>query len=72
MVYVDPEECIACRACLTVCPVNAIYDVEDLPSDKLEWVAINAERASSLPRVVDKQPALPGADLKKLQYGFPG
>lgn len=70
MVYIDPVECISCRACLTACPVNAIYDEEDLPEGKAGWIAINAQRAMLLPRVTDKQPALPGADLKKIGYGF--
>jgi len=27
--YIDPEECIDCDACLPVCPPDAIYDSED-------------------------------------------
>ncbi|MDB5604745.1 MAG: 4Fe-4S binding domain protein [Bradyrhizobium sp.] len=70
MVYVDPVECISCRACLTACPVGAIFDVEDLPADKSHWIEINAQRAVLLPVIVDKQDALPNADLRKAQYGF--
>ncbi|SHH36021.1 ferredoxin family protein [Bradyrhizobium erythrophlei] len=70
MVYVDPIECIACRACLTACPVNAIFDVEDLPADKSHWIEINAERASQLPAILEKQVALPNAETRKASYGF--
>jgi ferredoxin len=70
MVYVDPIECIACRACLVACPVNAIYDVEDLPEDKAHWIEINAQRSAILPAIVDKQPSLPDADARKASYGF--
>ena len=27
--YIDPEECIDCHACVPVCPPDAIYDSED-------------------------------------------
>lgn len=27
--YINPEECIDCGACLPECPVDAIYDSED-------------------------------------------
>lgn len=70
MVYIDPVECITCRACLTACPVNAIFDVEDLPTDKSHWIEINAERAARLPTIMEKQPALPNAEMKKVSYGF--
>lgn len=70
MVYIDPVECITCRACLTACPVNAIFDVEDLPADKSHWIEINAERAPLLPIIVEKQAALPNAEMKKVSYGF--
>lgn len=70
MVYVDPVECISCRACLTACPVNAIYDLDELPPEKQDWIQINADRSASLPRVEEKQSALPGADARKIAYGF--
>ena len=28
--YIDPDTCINCGACLPECPVNAIYEDEDL------------------------------------------
>lgn len=70
MVYVDPVECIACRACLTACPVNAIFDVEDIPADKFHWIEINALRAAQLPVIAEKQAALRDAETRKASYGF--
>jgi ferredoxin len=70
MVYVDPVECITCRACLTACPVNAIFDVDDLPAEKSHWIEINAQRAAQLPTILEKQTALPNAEMKKMSYGF--
>jgi NAD-dependent dihydropyrimidine dehydrogenase PreA subunit len=31
MTYIQPDECIDCGLCLSVCPVDAIYASEDLP-----------------------------------------
>src|SRR4051812_31954624 len=41
MLYIDPEICIECQACIPACPVHAIYNSDDLPGDKLEWVGVN-------------------------------
>ena len=29
MLYINPEECIDCGACLPECPVDAIYEDEE-------------------------------------------
>jgi len=29
MLYINPEECIDCGACIPECPVDAIYDSEE-------------------------------------------
>jgi len=70
MLYIDPDVCIDCSACVPECPVEAIFEEDDLPEDKLEWVALNAERAPLLPLVTDKQAPLPGADEKKATLGY--
>ena len=58
MVYIDPGACILCQACVPVCPVQAIYDEVDLPAEWSQWVAINAERAVTLPVIDEKQTPL--------------
>lgn len=40
--YIHPEECIDCGACVPVCPSNAIFVLEELPPDKAEFAEINA------------------------------
>lgn len=34
--YIDPNRCIDCGACVAACPVNAIVNEMDLPSDQSE------------------------------------
>jgi len=40
---IDPEECIDCTLCVPECPVDAIYDEDDLPEDQRPFIQINAE-----------------------------
>jgi ferredoxin len=58
MLYIDPQACILCQACVPVCPVHAIYDEVDLPSEWTHLVALNAERAATLPVIEEKQTPL--------------
>ena len=41
--YIDPQECIMCGACEPVCPVEAIFIVEDLPEEWVHYEKINAD-----------------------------
>jgi len=70
MLYIDPEECIDCGACVPECPVEAIYDEAQLPDDKSQWLQLNADRAKDLPVVAEKGDPLPGADARKEELGF--
>ena len=40
--YVEPEGCIDCGACVPVCPTNSIFIVDEVPADKQEFIAKNA------------------------------
>ena len=53
-----------------MCPVQAIYDVVDMPDDKEPWVAVNKERASTLPIIGAKQDPLPTAEARQAELGF--
>jgi ferredoxin len=68
--YIDPDVCVDCGACIPACPVQAIYDVVDMPDDKEPWIAINRERAKALPVVTEKQMPLPTADERRAKLGF--
>jgi NAD-dependent dihydropyrimidine dehydrogenase PreA subunit len=41
--YIDPAECLDCGACVSVCTANAIFPSEELPDDKKNFAAKNAE-----------------------------
>jgi len=41
--YIDPVECIDCGACVPVCPVAAIFAVEDIPEKWNPYTQKNAE-----------------------------
>lgn len=70
MLYIDPEVCIDCSACIEECPVQAIYEGDDYPPEMEKWIAINAERAAALPVIDEKQDPLPGAEERKTELGF--
>jgi ferredoxin len=43
MLYIHPEECIDCGACVPACPVAAIYDGPDsTPASQKELIEANA------------------------------
>ena len=43
ILYIHPEECIDCGACVPACPVAAIYDsVESTPASQQGFVEANA------------------------------
>lgn len=70
MLYIDPEECIDCGACVPECPVEAIYDETQIPDDQREWIALNADRAKKLPVINKTQDPLPTAEARKKELGF--
>lgn len=41
--HIDPAECIDCEACVTACPVGAIFAERDLPAGWERFAVLNAE-----------------------------
>jgi len=41
--YINPTECIDCGACVPVCPVSAIFALDDLPE---KWNSFTAKNAA--------------------------
>ncbi len=40
--YIDPEECIDCGACVPACPRGAIYAESDVPEKWKHFIQVNA------------------------------
>ena len=41
--YIDPEECIDCDACVEACPVDACFAEDQLPDEWQNFIQINAD-----------------------------
>ena len=58
--YIDPDDCIDCGACVPECPVEAIFQEADVPDQWASYVQLNADRVRVLKpagmRVREKQP----------------
>src|SRR5262245_21921476 len=39
--YIDPDECIDCMACIPECPVEAIFHEREVPSRWTDFIRIN-------------------------------
>ncbi len=46
--YIDPEDCICCEACLPECPVEAIYNDDNVPPKWQSYIALNKSRTQEL------------------------
>ena len=55
MLYIDPDECIDCGACVPECPVEAIFYDDDVPPQWHEFIALNAEMAAKTPSILQKK-----------------
>lgn len=58
MLYIEPETCIDCGACVPECPVEAIFYEDDIPADQRPFIALNAEMAPHCPPIVEKRQPL--------------
>ena len=65
ILWIDPEECIDCAACVPECPEEAIFEVEDLPAEYNSAIEENAEKCKTLPVIVDTcDPLMARSDCK--------
>lgn len=49
MIHIDPVECIDCGACVPVCPVSAIFALDDLPEKWADFTEVNAKYSNAIP-----------------------
>ena len=43
MLYIQPDECIDCGACVAECPVSAIFPADDVPPQWKSFIQKNAD-----------------------------
>ena len=53
--YIDPEECIDCGACVPECPVEAIFEADDVPEQWTEYIAMNERLAAGWPLIEEQK-----------------
>jgi len=41
--YINPDECIDCYACVPECPVDAIFEESEVPDEWQNYIQINAD-----------------------------
>jgi ferredoxin len=58
MLYIHPEECIDCEACVPECPVEAIFHEDNVPEEWKEYTQMNAEMAEKSEVITEKKPPL--------------
>jgi ferredoxin len=46
--YIDPESCVDCEACVPECPVEAIFHDANVPSQWAHFIQLNADRVLAL------------------------
>ena len=60
MLYINPEDCIDCDACVSECPVEAIFHEDNVPPQWRDFIALNAEMVKTCPPITEKRPPLVG------------
>ena len=56
MLFIDPQECIDCEACVPECPVDAIFYEDNVPEAWREFVVLNQEMAAVCPPIIECKP----------------
>ena len=49
MLYINPDHCIDCEACIPECPVEAIFHDSNVPAKWHQFIEMNAEGAKRYP-----------------------
>jgi ferredoxin len=62
MLYIDPDECIDCQACVPECPVEAIFREDEVPEKWEGFIQLNADMVPQCPNITEKKAPLCDAD----------
>lgn len=58
MLYIHPDECIDCEACVPECPVAAIFHEDNLPAEWKDYTELNKELSPQCPGITEKKASL--------------
>jgi ferredoxin len=68
MLYIHPEECIDCEACVPECPVEAIFAEANVPAQWQDFTPLNATKSAELKdsggNITEKQDPLEGPECQ--------
>jgi ferredoxin len=64
MLFIHPDECVDCDACVPECPVEAIFYEGNVPEKWKDFVALNREMAEICPSIVERKVPLADRDPK--------
>src|SRR5439155_24275326 len=68
LLYIHPEECIDCEACVPECPVEAIFHQDNLRDEWEEFTELNVEMAPKCPGINVKKAAREGDSCTKARH----
>ncbi|HMV44412.1 MAG TPA: 4Fe-4S dicluster domain-containing protein [Leptospiraceae bacterium] len=60
MLYIDPDSCIDCGACIPECPVEAILPDYEIPNRSSSYIQLNAEESKKYPLIINNKRPLKG------------
>jgi len=74
-VIIHPEDCIDCTACVSECPVEAIYAEADVPEQYKADIQFNGAQARQIKdagkeAILKKKEPLPTAAQRKAELGY--
>jgi ferredoxin len=55
MLYIEPDDCIDCEACIYECPVEAIFHEDNVPEAWRGYIDLNRQMAKVLPIIAEKK-----------------
>ncbi|MFO1040592.1 MAG: ferredoxin family protein [Planctomycetaceae bacterium] len=58
MLFIHPDECIDCGACVPECPPAAIFYEDDVPAPWHEYIELNRQMAPLCPNITEKKEPL--------------
>lgn len=58
MLYIHPDECIDCEACVPECPVEAIFHEDDVPDEFKNFIQINADKSEECENITERKDPL--------------